>query len=364
MDAGRRTGTSTVRPRQRTVQPGLEADQTALLVPLEAVVLGANARSDWDQADERLQLLLESIRESGILEPLLVRELHQPSGQGGRRFGLVAGYRRYAAARSLGLARVPVRVIAVGDDEAVAVNLAENLAREDLAEADALRAVQQLQDTYGWGVRRIARTTGRASSWISELMAVARSGEERAAVESGRLAMNAAARLVRLKDQQPALREAFLTRVRAGERVEVQEVPRLRQLRPQVAEPVRSDPRPGPSLASLDGSPAAEPAGRMEAVQDAVPPAAPAVGRVVPGAGAAPPAAPILELGVPEESMVRNLRLTTRLVLSTLHQALAKQGRDRVLPRAVREELQLTAEALSEFLAQEGIQRSPPVPRR
>ena len=96
--------------------------------------------------DGRLRSLADSIRERGILEPLLVRELSGVPA-GGRRFELLAGFRRYTAARLLNLPRVPVRVIASSDAEARATNLAENLAREELPELDALRAVVQLSET-------------------------------------------------------------------------------------------------------------------------------------------------------------------------------------------------------------------------
>src|SRR5579884_1464929 len=81
-------------------------------------------------AEEELAALARSIREKGVLQPLLVR----PCGDAVEEsFELVAGERRWRAARQIGLAEVPVVVRALGDSEALEVALVENLQREDLS---------------------------------------------------------------------------------------------------------------------------------------------------------------------------------------------------------------------------------------
>jgi len=75
---------------------------------------------------ENLEALAESIREKGVLQPLLVR----PLGDG--RYAIVAGERRYRAAKMAGLAEVPVRVLDLSEKEARLLALVENLQREDL----------------------------------------------------------------------------------------------------------------------------------------------------------------------------------------------------------------------------------------
>ena len=91
-------------------------------LPLSALVPQAQPRRRF----EGLEALAESIREQGVLQPLLVR----PLGNG--RYAIVAGERRYRAARMAGLAEVPVRVLDVGEREARLLALLENLQREDL----------------------------------------------------------------------------------------------------------------------------------------------------------------------------------------------------------------------------------------
>ncbi|MCL6569879.1 MAG: ParB/RepB/Spo0J family partition protein, partial [Meiothermus silvanus] len=99
----------------------LKARQTSAL-PLEDLVPQAQPRRRF----EGLEALAESIREQGVLQPLLVR----PLGDG--RYALVAGERRYRAARMAGLSEVPVRVVELSEKEARLLALVENLQREDL----------------------------------------------------------------------------------------------------------------------------------------------------------------------------------------------------------------------------------------
>jgi ParB family chromosome partitioning protein len=91
-------------------------------LPLEALVPSPQPRRRF----ENLEALAESIREKGVLQPLLVR----PLGDG--RYAIVAGERRYRAAKMAGLTEVPVRVLDLSEKEARLLALVENLQREDL----------------------------------------------------------------------------------------------------------------------------------------------------------------------------------------------------------------------------------------
>jgi len=98
------------------------AGREVVTVPLEALVPSPQPRRRF----ENLEALAESIRERGVLQPLLVR----PLGDG--RYAIVAGERRYRAAKMAGLAEVPVRVLDLPEKEARLLALVENLQREDL----------------------------------------------------------------------------------------------------------------------------------------------------------------------------------------------------------------------------------------
>jgi ParB family chromosome partitioning protein len=104
---------------------GLAAKEEAFgteVVPLSVLVPQAQPRRRF----ENLEALAQSIREKGVLQPLLVR----PLGDG--RYAIVAGERRYRAAKMAGLAEVPVRFLDLSEKEARLLALVENLQREDL----------------------------------------------------------------------------------------------------------------------------------------------------------------------------------------------------------------------------------------
>ena len=89
--------------------------------------------------EEELAALAQSVREKGVLQPLLVRPIDEPAAA----FELIAGERRWRAAQRAGLHQVPVLVRPMGDVEALEIALIENLQREDLTaieEAEAFTA--------------------------------------------------------------------------------------------------------------------------------------------------------------------------------------------------------------------------------
>jgi ParB family chromosome partitioning protein len=115
-----------------------------------------------------LEELISSIREKGVLEPLLVR----PSDVGGR-FMIISGERRYRAAIAAGLKDVPCIEMDVDDRTVAEIALIENLQRKDLTpfeEADGLRA---LVDRFGYTHDQIARQIGKSRSSITEALSLA-----------------------------------------------------------------------------------------------------------------------------------------------------------------------------------------------
>lgn len=117
------------------------------------------ARSELGNIDE----LMLSIKEKGVLEPILVR----PKAG---RYEIIAGERRYVASKRAGLKEIPCIEMIVEDNEAMEIALIENLQRKDLdvfEEADGLRA---LADVYGYNHGEIAKKIGKARSTITEII--------------------------------------------------------------------------------------------------------------------------------------------------------------------------------------------------
>lgn len=112
-------------------------------------------------SDEAITALAESIREHGILQPILVRPLLSGSYQ------IVAGERRWRAARMLGLSEVPVNIKEISDLEAMQIAIIENLQRENLNPVEEARGYDELIEKYGMTQDRVAKMVGKSRSAIA-----------------------------------------------------------------------------------------------------------------------------------------------------------------------------------------------------
>jgi len=113
---------------------------------------------------EGLAELAASIREHGVLEPILVRK--RPSGG----FEIIAGERRWRAAQQAGLKEVPIFLHDLGDEAAFEAALVENLQREDLNAMETARAFQRLVDDYGHTQEAIATKVGKERSTVANAL--------------------------------------------------------------------------------------------------------------------------------------------------------------------------------------------------
>ena len=112
--------------------------------------------------------LAESIKAQGILQPILVRQLASGENQG--KYEIVAGERRFRAARLAGLDSVPVLVRDVPDEAAAAMSLIENIQREDLNPLEEAQGLQRLVKEFGLTHEQAAQAVGRSRSAASNLL--------------------------------------------------------------------------------------------------------------------------------------------------------------------------------------------------
>lgn len=120
-------------------------------------------RKNFD--DAAISALADSIREHGMLQPILVRPLPDSNN-----YQIVAGERRWRAARMLCLNEIPVIVRELSDLETAQIALIENLQREDLNPMEEARAFQRLQDDFGMKQEDIAKKVGRSRSAVSNAL--------------------------------------------------------------------------------------------------------------------------------------------------------------------------------------------------
>ena len=116
-------------------------------------------RKNFD--DSAIAALADSIREHGMLQPILVRPLENGSYQ------IVAGERRWRAARMLGLEEVPVTIRAMTDQETMQIALIENLQRENLNPIEEALGYQELMDQFGMTQEGISKIVGRSRSAVA-----------------------------------------------------------------------------------------------------------------------------------------------------------------------------------------------------
>lgn len=150
---------------------GIEIEPIGRLVQLdvERLVPGRfQPRREMDEAS--LRGLAESIRASGVMQPLAVRMVRSPSGEATDRFEIVAGERRWRAAKLAGLRRVPAVVSALTDREAAEWAVVENLQREDLNTMERAWGLRNLVEAFGLGHADVAERIGLERSSVSNMI--------------------------------------------------------------------------------------------------------------------------------------------------------------------------------------------------
>ena len=118
--------------------------------------------------DAGLAELAQSIRSQGVMQPVLVRPI--ASSGASPRFEIIAGERRFRAARMADLDRIPVLVRDVSDETAAAMALIENIQREDLNPLEEARGLKRLTDEFGMTHEAAARAVGRSRSAATNLL--------------------------------------------------------------------------------------------------------------------------------------------------------------------------------------------------
>jgi ParB family chromosome partitioning protein len=148
--------------------------------------------------EDSLAELAESIREQGVLQPLIVRALAPPPG-----YEIVAGERRWRAAQIAGLPTVPVLVRELTDQAALAVALIENLQREDLNPIDQARSMARLVEEFALTHDEIAKALGRSRSSVTNFLRLLELADEvQDAIVGGRIDMGHARALLPLEPER------------------------------------------------------------------------------------------------------------------------------------------------------------------
>jgi ParB family chromosome partitioning protein len=240
------------------------AAATSELVHVPVGSIRANSRQPRKRLDaEGIDELAESIRAQGLVQPVVVR----PAKAGG--YELIAGERRWRAARVAGLATVPAVVRETDDRDSLLLALVENVAREDLSPVDEARAYAALMDEFGLGLGDVAEQVGRSKPTVSNRVRLLELPDDvLGLVERGQLSEGHARAVLAVPDHEERRRLARrIVRggmsVRAAERAARWAGARTKPRRRQPVDPALAG-RVREALHRLTGADAKVTAGRVE----------------------------------------------------------------------------------------------------
>ena len=182
-------GLSALIPERLKGQDGEETLVGVATVKTERIL--DNSQQPRTRYDEtKIAELQASIKEKGVLQPLLVREKNG-------HYEVIAGERRLKAARALGLEEVPVIVRNVSDEESLVLALIENIQREELNAIEEANAYKRLMDDFGLKHEQVADSVGKDRSTVSNIVRLLKLPEDvQEYVVSGELTMGHARSLV------------------------------------------------------------------------------------------------------------------------------------------------------------------------
>jgi ParB/RepB/Spo0J family partition protein len=160
--------------------------------------------------EDTLQELAASIREHGVLQPILVRPL------GNHQFQLIAGERRWRASKIAGHATIPALVEEIDDDTALEISIIENLQREDLSPLDEASMYDRMIHEHGYSVRKLAQKLGKDKGYLENRLRLADAPPEvRQLVSVRKDTLSHAYELLKVED--PKKRRRLAEQVARGE---------------------------------------------------------------------------------------------------------------------------------------------------
>ena len=193
----------------------------------------AQPRKNFDE--EKLEELAASIERHGVIQPLVLRRL-------GKGFELVAGERRWRAARTAGLKEVPCIVKDLTDEENMLLAIIENMQREDLNPIEEAEGLKKMIETYGLTQEQVSYSIGKSRPYITNSLRLLKlPGRVQELTAEGKITTGHARALASVKSQQKQIDLAVRA---AKEGLSVRQIEKLaKEAKEPAAKPVRKKPK-------------------------------------------------------------------------------------------------------------------------
>ncbi|RMF08121.1 MAG: ParB/RepB/Spo0J family partition protein [Alphaproteobacteria bacterium] len=186
---------------------------------------------------ERLDELVESIREKGILQPILVRRLTEDPGQ----YEIIAGERRWRAAQKAKLHKVPVVVKEFSDAEALEVAIIENVQRADLSPIEEARGYSRLIEEFGHTQEQVGQLVGKSRSHVANMLRLLGLPEAvQDMLASGQLTMGHARTLINAEDPLALAKKIVEDNLNVRAAEDLARSGRAKRTRPRAASPTQA----------------------------------------------------------------------------------------------------------------------------
>jgi len=207
-------------------------------VPVEKIVPNPN-QPRRDFSADALQDLAASLRQKGVIQPLIVRAI-----AGTDRFEIVAGERRWRAAQLAQLHELPVIIRALDDSEVIEIAIIENIQRADLNAIEEALAYRQLMDRFGHTQEKIAEALSRSRSHIANLLRLLNLPDDvQAMVRDGKLSAGHARALITTPNASDLARQIVARGLSVRDAEKLAKTPTPPPARPRAASDKDADTR-------------------------------------------------------------------------------------------------------------------------
>lgn len=200
-------------PKSTQHLPTQDGEQVMLIQIAPARLQSGKYQPRRDIKEEALKELAESVRQHGVMQPIVIRPLLEGERkEQGITHEIIAGERRWRAARLAGLNTIPAIERVLSDEVAIALALIENIQREDLTVLEQAAALERFHTEFGMSHAMIADVVGKARTTVSNLLRLnALHDEVKAFMMDNLLDMGHARTLLSLsKDQQPIIAKKII----------------------------------------------------------------------------------------------------------------------------------------------------------